>query len=41
VIQPALPLHECANPTAVESTLEPLQSVVDSAIAGAALTETS
>jgi hypothetical protein len=31
VFQPVLPLHECADPTADESTAEPLHSVADSA----------
>jgi hypothetical protein len=38
VFQPVLPLHECANPTAAESTIvesaaKPLHSVTDSAAA--------
>jgi hypothetical protein len=42
VIQPVLPLHECANPAvaesaAAESTAEPLYSIAT----GAASTETS
>jgi hypothetical protein len=30
VIQPMLPLHECANPAPTESATEPLHSVGDS-----------
>jgi hypothetical protein len=46
MIQSVLPLHECAaesvpGPVAVESTAEPLHSVVDPAAAGAPPTETS
>jgi hypothetical protein len=31
VIQPVLPLHDCADPAPVESATEPLQSVAESA----------
>jgi hypothetical protein len=45
VIQPVLPLHECADPAAESATAnfaaEPLLSVADSAATGATLTETS
>jgi hypothetical protein len=52
VFQPVLPLHECLDPTAIESAPEPLHSVADSATeplqfvadstaAGAAPTKTS
>jgi hypothetical protein len=46
VIQSMLPLHECAaesiaDPTATESTAEPLHSIANLAAVGAALTETS
>jgi hypothetical protein len=46
VFQPVLPLHECTDPAAAEfaateSATEPLQSVADSAVGGATLTETS
>jgi hypothetical protein len=41
VFQPVLPLHECDDPTTVDSAVEPLQSIADSTDAGAALTETS
>jgi hypothetical protein len=39
VIEPVLPLHECADRTAAESTTGPLHSVADSA--GATPIETS
>jgi hypothetical protein len=48
VFQSVLPLHECADPVAAEplhsvanSTVEPLQSIADSAATGAAPTKTS
>ena len=41
VIQPMLPLHECADPTAAESVDEPLQSVAYSDAADDASTKTS
>jgi hypothetical protein len=36
VIQPVLPLHECADPAPTESTTEPLHFVADSATAESA-----
>jgi hypothetical protein len=33
VIQPVLPLHECADPAPTESTAKHLHSIVDSAAA--------
>jgi hypothetical protein len=41
VIEPVLPLHECADPTTAESTAGPLHSIADSAVAGATPIETS
>jgi hypothetical protein len=41
VIEPVLPLHECADPTAAESTAGPLHSVANSAVVGATPIETS
>jgi hypothetical protein len=42
MIQPVLPLHECATESVADpATVEPLHSVADPAATGAALTETS
>jgi hypothetical protein len=39
VIQPVLPLHECADPAPVECAIEPLHFVTDPASSSAAMIE--
>jgi hypothetical protein len=41
VIQPILPLHECADPTPTESAAEPLHSITDSATANPTAVEST
>jgi hypothetical protein len=41
VIQPVLPLHECADPTPAESAVEPFHSVADSTAANPATIEST